>query len=184
MDKCLLIQSKFEDTSLPKKADLIVSSPPYGIGKSYEGFETLENYISWAERIVPLLKQHLNPKGAVCWQVGTHSGKDGEYIPLDIIYAPIFIKNGFILKNRIVWKFGSGLHSEYRLSGRYETVLWFVLDNKNYTFNLDPIRISSKEPGKRSYKGPNKGKLSGNPLGKNPSDVWIIMMDEWEKGGG
>jgi adenine-specific DNA-methyltransferase len=65
MDKCLLIQSKFEDTSFPKKVDLIVSSPPYGIGKSYEGFETLENYISWAERIVPLLKQHLNPKGAV-----------------------------------------------------------------------------------------------------------------------
>ena len=39
-----------------------------------------------------------------------------------------------------------------------------------------------KEPGKRSYKGPNKGKLSGNPLGKNPSDVWKIMVDEWESG--
>jgi len=60
--------------------------------------------------------------------------------------------------------------------------LWFVLDNTNYTFNLDNIRIDSKEPGKRSYKGPNKGKLSGNPLGKNPSDVWTIIMDEWERG--
>lgn len=182
MDKCLLVQGKFEEAGFSKKVDLIISSPPYGIGKSYEGFETLENYVLWAEKIVPIMKAHLSPKGAICWQVGTHSGKDGEYIPLDIIYAPIFMKHGFTLKNRIVWKFGSGLHSDYRLSGRYETVLWFVLDVKNYTFNLDPIRINSKEPGKRSYKGPNKGKLSGNPLGKNPSDVWTIMLDEWEKG--
>ncbi|MCL0184432.1 site-specific DNA-methyltransferase, partial [Klebsiella pneumoniae] len=41
-------------------------------------------------------------------------------------------------------------------------------------FNLDEVRIPQKYPGKRSYKGPNKGQLSGNPIGKNPSDVWDI----------
>lgn len=181
MDKCLLLTGKFETVLLPKKADLIVSSPPYGIGKSYEQAQTLESYTTWAETIVPLLKQSLNPSGAVCWQVGTFTGKDGSYIPLDVVYVPIFMRNGFVLKNRIVWKFGSGLHSEKRLSGRHETVLWFVLDSNNYTFNLDPIRIPSKYPEKRAYKGKNKGKLSGNPLGKNPSDVWTILMDEWER---
>ena len=39
---------------------------------------------------------------------------------------------------------------------------------------MDPVRIPSKYPGKRYFKGPNKGKLSGNPLGKNPEDVWEI----------
>lgn len=182
MQQGLLLTGKLENTKLPELVDLIISSPPYGIGKSYEGFETLDNYTSWAHKIVPILKSMLKPNGAVCWQVGTHVGKNGDYLPLDILYTPIFLQHGFILKNRIIWKFGSGLHSNTRLSGRYETILWFVLDNTNYTFNLDPIRIASKEPGKRSFKGPNKGKFSGNPLGKNPSDVWTIVMDEWERG--
>src|SRR5438477_8843581 len=43
-----------------------------------------------------------------------------------------------------------------------------------YTFNLDSIRVPSKYPGKKYFKGPKAGQLSGNPLGKNPSDVWIF----------
>ncbi len=66
-----------------------------------------------------------------------------------------------------------------RLSGRYETILWFTKSNE-YIFNLDDIRIPSKYPGKRHYKGPNKGKPSGNPLGKNPSDIWEIIKEDWE----
>lgn len=182
MEKGVLIFGEIEKVEITEKVDLIITSPPYGIGKTYESFQTIESYKSWAEMVIIKLKTLLNPNGAVCWQVGTHAGDSGDYLPLDILYVPIFQKHGFILKNRIIWKFGSGLHSNNRLSGRYETLLWFVLDAKNYTFNLDPIRIDSKEPGKRAYKGPNKGNFSGNPLGKNPSDIWNIMIDEWESG--
>lgn len=181
MENCVIRHDKAENVLLESKADLIVSSPPYGIGKSYESLKTLDDYTKWAETLIPVLKKNLKPNGAICWQVGTHVGENGEYVPLDIVYAPIFMKNGFTLKNRIVWKFGSGLHSDSRFSGRYEVMLWFVLDPKQYTFNLDPVRIDSKEPGKRAYKGPNKGSLSGNPLGKNPADVWLIVADEWER---
>lgn len=181
MEKGLLLINDIEKVQLDEKVHLIISSPPYGIGKSYETHKTLKEYKNWAKRLVPLLKNWLTPNGAICWQVGTHKETNGEYIPLDVLYVPIFQKNGFILKNRIIWKFGAGFHSNKRLSGRYEVILWFVLDNNNYTFNLDPIRINSKEPGKRAFKGPNKGKYCGNPLGKNPSDIWTIMVDEWEK---
>ena len=71
-----LIVGKIETTGLKSVADLIVSSPPYGIGKTYEQSETLESYTGWAEKIVPLLKKSLRPNAAVCWQVGTHVGKD------------------------------------------------------------------------------------------------------------
>ena len=36
---------------------------------------------------------------------------------------------------------------------------------------LNPIRMPHKYPAKRHFKGPNAGKLSGNPQGKNLSDV-------------
>ena len=34
--------------------------------------------------------------------------------------------------------------------------------------------MPQKYPGKRAFKGPRAGQLSGHPLGKNPGDVWII----------
>jgi len=43
------------------------------------------------------------------------------------------------------------------------------------------VRVPAKYPGKRHFKGPNKGKLSGNPKGKNPSDIWEIIVKDWEK---
>jgi len=77
------------------------------------------------------------------------------------------------LRNRIIWHFGHGLHAKNRFSGRYETILWFTKTNE-YIFNLDPVRVPQKYPGKKHFKGPNKGKLSCNPKGKNPSDIWEI----------
>ncbi len=65
------------------------------------------------------------------------------------------------------------MHCSKRFSGRHETILWFTKTD-DYYFNLDPIRIPQKYPDKKHFKGPNKGKLSGNPLGKNPTDVWDI----------
>ena len=80
---------------------------------------------------------------------------------------------GLKLRNRIVWHFGHGPHCARRLSGRYETINWWTKSDE-YTFHLDPIRVPAKYPGKRHFKGPNVGKLSGNPKGKNPSDVWLF----------
>ena len=78
------------------------------------------------------------------------------------------------LRNRIVWKFGHGMHCKRRFSGRYEVVLWYTKKEADYVFNLDAVRIKSKYPGKRYFRGPKKGQYSGNPQGKNPEDVWDI----------
>lgn len=151
---------------------LIVTSPPYNIGKKYESRKPLDLYIESQAQVISECVRLLHPNGSLCWQVGNHVDK-GEIFPLDTILYPIFKQHGLKLRNRIIWYFGHGLHCQNRFSGRYETVLWFTKSDK-YTFNLDPIRIPSKYPGKKYYKGPNRGKLSGNPLGKNPSDIWDI----------
>jgi adenine-specific DNA-methyltransferase len=114
----------------------------------------------------------LHPQGSICWQVGNYVDR-GAIIPLDIKLYPIFEKLNLRLRNRIVWHFGHGLHSTRRFSGRYEVILWFT-KSEQYIFNLDAVRVPQKYPQKRHFKGPHKGELSGNPLGKNPSDVWEI----------
>lgn len=151
---------------------LIVTSPPYNIGKSYERKDSLDNYVSAQAQVISECVRLLHDKGSICWQVGNHV-QNGEVFPLDIILYRIFKDHGLHLRNRIIWHFEHGLHCSKRLSGRHETILWFT-KSKDYTFNLDPIRVPSKYPGKKHFKGPKIGQLSGNPLGKNPGDVWVF----------
>ena len=152
---------------------LVVTSPPYNIGKSYEKRDTLETYLSSQAQVIAESVRLLHPRGSICWRVGNHITPSGEVVPLDILLYPIFKERGLVLRNRIVWHFEHGLHCSKRFSGRHETILWFTkgLDD---TFNLDPIRVPSKYPNKRYFKGPRMGEVSGNPLGKNPSGVWVI----------
>lgn len=160
---------------LDKSIKLIVTSPPYNIGKEYEKRRDLDIYLDEQEETIKEAARILRDDGSICWQVGNHIGKDGEVFPLDILIYPIAKKYCLKLRNRIIWRFGHGLHCSKRFSGRHETIVWFTKSDK-YTFNLDPIRIPQKYPGKKNYKknGDNYGKLSGNPLGKNPEDVWEI----------
>ena len=151
---------------------LIVTSPPYNLGKDYENRTSLEDYTKRQAQVISECVRLLHPQGSICWQVGNYIQR-GEVFPLDIILYHIFKDHGLKLRNRIIWHFGHGLHCSKRLSGRYETILWFTKSD-DYTFNLDPIRIPSKYPNKKYFKGINKGKLSCNPNGKNPSDVWEI----------
>ena len=151
---------------------LIVTSPPYNLGKSYEKRTSLQRYIQEQEQVIAECARLLHLRGSICWQVGNHV-HNGEIFPLDIVLYPLMKDHGLKLRNRIVWHFEHGLHCKKRLSGRYETILWFTKGD-DYIFNLDPIRVPSKYPNKRHYKGPKTGQLSCNPLGKNPGDLWIF----------
>lgn len=164
-----------------RKFKLIISSPPYNIGKSYEknARRTIAAYTEWQTQVAEKLVAMLDDNGSLCWQVGAFVSRD-EFIPLDYIYYNIFTSLGLKLRNRIVWKFNFGRNADKRFSGRYETILWFTKSSE-YTFNLDAVRVPQLYPGKRysSRKGVGKAGLpSGNPLGKNPSDYWEFSAEK------
>jgi adenine-specific DNA-methyltransferase len=153
--------------------DLVLTSPPYFIGKEYDRSQRWEDFNSLFNEIAPHISRILKDTGSVCWQVGNHV-KRGELIPLDyLVFDGMQRLEGFKLRNRIIWHYSHGTHSRNRLSGRHETILWYTKTD-SYYFDLDPIRIPQKYPGKRHYKGPKKGQHSGNPLGKNPGDFWEV----------
>ena len=151
---------------------LVVTSPPYNIGKDYEKKTSLEEYLEFQKKVITECVRVLHEKGSICWQVGNYVN-DGEVIPLDLVLYPIFASLGLHLRNRIVWHFGHGLHASKRFSGRYEVVLWLTKSSE-YIFNLDNVRVPQKYPNKKYFKGPKAGQYSCNPLGKNPGDVWDI----------
>jgi adenine-specific DNA-methyltransferase len=159
-------------------AKLIITSPPYNIGKAYEKATQLEEYLNALTPVIKEIIRVLSPEGSLCWQVGNYV-EDGEVFPLDVFYYRVFKEQNLKLRNRIIWHFEHGLHASKRFSGRYETLLWFTKTN-TYTFNLDSVRVPSKYPGKTHFKGEKRGQPSGNPLGKNPSDIWRIIVEDWE----
>lgn len=152
--------------------DLIITSPPYNIGKVYENTMTISEYKKWISQYIKEFFRVIKNTGSVVFQVGNYIDK-GKVYPLDCLLFNSFIDEGFLPRNRIIWTFGHGLHAKKRFSGRHETLLWFTKTD-DYTFNLDPVRVPQKYPNKKHYKGEKKGQLSGNPLGKNPGDVWEI----------
>jgi len=158
---------------------LIITSPPYNLGKEYEQRASLREYLAQQKPLIKELIRSLKRTGSLCWQVGNYV-EDGEVFPLDVYYYDLFKSEGLQLRNRIIWHFEHGLHCNLRFSGRYETLLWFTKSD-HYVFHLDPVRVPAKYPGKLHFKGEKRGQPSGNPLGKNPSDVWSIVAQDWER---
>jgi adenine-specific DNA-methyltransferase len=158
---------------------LIITSPPYNLGKEYEKRTRMQHYLETQENVIAEMIRTLKNEGSLCWQVGNYV-EESEVFPLDVFYYNIFKKYNLKLRNRIIWHFEHGLHASKRFSGRYETILWFTKADK-YVFNLNSVRVPSKYPGKTHFKGVKKGQPSGNPLGKNPSDLWRIIEDDWDR---
>lgn len=165
---CLDLLKEIPDGSL----QLVVTSPPYNIGKEYEKKLKLSRYIEQQALVIQECVRALSKHGSICWQVGNYVD-NGSIIPLDTVLYPIFNDLGLKMRNRIIWHFEHGLHCTRRFSGRYETIIWFT-KSKDYVFNLDPVRVPQKYPGKKYFKGPKAGLYSCNPLGKNPGDIWVI----------
>lgn len=156
-------------------AQLVITSPPYNIAKPYERGkrQSLDEYLEGQRAVIDECVRILRPGGSICWEVGNHVTNDG-IVPLDIVLYPLFTRHPDLrLRNRIVWHFEHGLHCTKRFSGRYEVILWFSKGEPS-VFDLDPIRVPQKYPGKRAWKGKNAGQYTGNPLGKNPGDVWVF----------
>jgi adenine-specific DNA-methyltransferase len=171
---CLELLKSIPDESV----QLVLTSPPYNVGKAYEQVrQSIADYLKLQHAVIAESVRVLQAGGSLCWQVGHHTNGHAQVIPLDMllhqIFAPYDASHALRLRNRVIWHFEHGLHCKRRFSGRHEVVLWYTKGD-DYFFNVDPLRVPQKYPGKRHHRGPNKGKYSGNPLGKNPGDVWIF----------
>src|SRR3989344_261767 len=170
---CMELLVALPDNSI----DLTITSPPYCMGKEYEECNDIDSFVEAHRKIFPEVVRVTKPGGNICWQVGFFV-KNGAITPLDFLVHDLLSRfAGVYLRNRIVWTFGHGLHCENRFSGRYEVVMWYSKGDQ-YFFDLDAVRVPQKYPGKRFAKGPKNGQLSGNPRGKNPSDIWEGLSDD------
>jgi adenine-specific DNA-methyltransferase len=152
--------------------DLVITSPPYNIGKEYEQKRALTDYLAEQSLVLRECHRVLRTTGSLLWQIGAFAD-DGVHVPLDVKIFPILEELGMIPRNRIIWIRPHGVHARKRFSCRHETLLWFTMSD-DFKFNLEPIRVPQKYQNKTYWKGEKHGQLSCDPVGKNPGDVWAF----------
>ncbi|BCM25725.1 DNA-methyltransferase [Methyloradius palustris] len=152
----------------PELFDLVVTSPPYNIGKEYEKILSTQSYIDWCEEWIKAVHRVTKPDGAFWLNLGYISLENkAKAIPITYL---LWDKIPFYLIQEVIWNYGAGVAAKKFLSPRNEKFLWYVKDSQNYTFNLDEIR----DPDVKYPNQKKNGKLRCNTIGKNPSDVWQI----------
>lgn len=156
--------------SIPDRSvKLVVTSPPYNIGKPYGKYKDKIPLNEWKNLISEVTKEVfriLTPDGSFFLNLSpVPFGEDKEILPLPYIGYDIMKEAGFYIRNIITWTFNNMQNCTQRLSGRYENIVWGVKDLKNYVFNLDDVRIP--------YITQNDKRLEGG-TGRNPTDVWYF----------
>lgn len=153
-----------------------ITSPPYNAAKPYLDSPMADAlhhvyFHGWLMQVVAEMARTLKPGGVVCLNMGNTTDQNGSWLPMDVMLFNDMQRAGLTPLNRVVWTQPHGLTPKSKLAGRYETVLIFC-KGPQATFNPNAARKPQRHPGKRAYKGPNKGQLSGHPLGAWPTDVW------------
>lgn len=172
-----MVQTKYEFgdcRQLIKKLDsesihTAVTSPPYNIGKKYGLYlddVALEEWKNLIDETTKEVSRVLVKNGSFFLNVSPiPDKKTKEIIPLDSIAWDIGKKNGFYLRNKIMWHFNNMQNCTNRLSGRWEAILWLTKDLNKYTFNLKDVKIPVITQGDKRFDA---------SAGRNPTDVWYF----------
>jgi len=148
--------------------DLIVTDPPYGLGKDY-GNESdklaSEQYLQWTENWLAIALPKLKPDASL-------------YIFLTWRYSPeifSFLKRHLIMLNEIIWdrRVPSMGGSTRRYSSVHDTIGFFAV-SKNHYFDLDSIRVPYDEETKKARSRSIFVGKKWLEVGYNPKDVWAV----------
>jgi site-specific DNA-methyltransferase (adenine-specific) len=80
---------------------LMVTSPPYNVGKEYDNDLTLEEYLAFLKRVWKETLRVLVPGGRACINVANVGRK--PYIPLHASIMRDMIDLGFLMRGEIIW---------------------------------------------------------------------------------
>jgi DNA modification methylase len=157
------------------KVDLVLTDPPYNLNKDFGNDSdclSLPDFISVSRKRIGLCKELLSDNGSIIW-FGIH-----HYI---CFIQTIMYEEGLFYRRLNIWYYENGFsRSQKAPLTQYEPFLWFSKSPKNWTYNVDDVRIPYKSTERlknpvwyKDSKGERK-KWEPNPLGAMRGDVWAF----------
>ncbi len=135
--------------------DLIITDPPYNLGKDYGNnidLKEFEEYLEFSEKWIKECIRVLKPHGTIYIFMGVRF--------ISYIYEILERKHNLHFNSWITWFYTQGIGKTKGFSPRHDDILMFT-KSKKFTFNLDDIRVPQKY-----YREKN------NMRGANPGNVW------------
>lgn len=154
---CLEVMAEFPSESV----DLIFADPPFNIGIRYDNTDDnrqYEEYVAWSAKWMNAAVRLLKRSGSLYIAIGD------EYAAEIRLQAR---KMNLFLRNWIVWYYTFGQHQRRKFSRAHTHIFYWVRDEKNYTFNVDEVRVPSARQTVYSDR-------RANPKGRVPDDVWTF----------
>lgn len=160
MDKKLTIingDALEEMKKIPDRSiNLIATDPPYNLNKNYGVSQdnlNFEEYINFSRKWLTEAVRVLKDDGSIYIFMGM------RYI--SYIYSMLEQEFELNFNSWITWFYTQGIGKTKGFSPRHEDILFFTKHPKNFTFNLDDVRVPQK-----FYRSVN------NMRGANPGNVW------------
>ena len=143
---------------------LMVTSPPYNVGKDYDHDMSLDEYLAFLKQVLKETYRVLMPGGRVAFNVANLGRK--PYIPLNAHIAAIALEVGFLMRGEIIWVKGKGA------SGSCAWGSWMSATNPTLRDVHEYVLIFSK----KRFGRPDKGQstVSRDEFMAGTTSVWYI----------
>jgi len=148
--------------------DLVITSPPYNIGKSYEMPMSHADYVKHIKDRLRLVEKLISPSGSLWLNLGYSKAFNGQHFPLAYHFWDTF--DTMELRQEVIWYTRRGAACRHYFSPRHETLLWFQKKGQTPFFDLEAVRVPHDQS--KCTCGTRNGVKRCNAQGKNPTDVW------------
>ena len=161
-------------TELPDNSvHLMVTSPPYNVGKTYDQNLTLSEYREFIKRVMTEVYRVLVPGGRVCFNVANLGRK--PYIPLDSFITEDMLSVGFLMRGQVIWDKGSSS------SGSTAWGSWQSAANPTLRDTHEYILLFCKETYTRPRVNDRKSTITRDDFLELTKSVWQFPAESARK---
>lgn len=154
---------------------LMVTSPPYNVGKDYDEDLTLEEYLAFLKSVWTETYRVLVPGGRACINVANLGRK--PYIPLHAFIIRDMLELGFLMRGEIIWDKGASASSSTAWGS------WQSASNPTLRDTHEYILVFSKSAFQREKMNGRADTISKSEFLEFTKSVWAFAAESAKKVG-
>jgi DNA modification methylase len=144
----ILLKSSEDMAEIPDSSvHLMVTSPPYNVGKEYDRDVTLNEYLDFLHRVWSEVHRVLVPGGRACINIANLGRK--PYIPLHAYVIQQMMEIGFLMRGEIIWNKGNSASPSTAWGSWRSPANPTLRDVHEYILIFSKAGFSRKNPDKR-----------------------------------
>ena len=168
----ILCKSSENMNELPDNSvGLMITSPPYNVGKDYDDDLSLEEYLGLLKRVFAETYRVLEPGGRACINIANSGRK--PYIPLSHYITKIMMDIGYLMRGEIIWIKAEGANGSCAWGSFCSPSNPTLRDIHEY------ILVFSKSDFKRAYSG--ESTISKEDFLRDTLSIWRFNPESASK---